>query len=140
VKFSSSCPATHESYLVIDNGAQLIRPPLFGKVYVWLDPGTHLIDVSHPWCHFFPVHLKLDSDGTFDAVSNSSVIQEFPIIIRHYQKPEITFMGIVTSGQWMLPVFLLPVGIHYLRKYLYPDPDDPASPTERQAGEHIKQE
>jgi hypothetical protein len=118
VKFSAACPVSPESYLIVDNGVQAVKPPLYGKTYVWLEPGIHLIDVSHPWCTFFSVHLSLKSDGTFTAVSNSSSTGEFPIAIRHMANTDSDILTSFMSSKWMLLMILVPIVMQFLKKYL----------------------
>jgi hypothetical protein len=83
-----------------------------------LEPGTHRIDVSHPWCNFFPVVLKLKSDGSFEAESNSSSTREFPIAIKHMANTDSDIFANLLGSKWVLAVILVPIGVQFLKKYL----------------------
>ena len=88
VKYSSACPLSSESYLIIDNGNLIVKPSRRSSTYVRLHPGNHFIDVSHPWCKFPPVNLHLKNDGSFKAIVNDTTITEYPIKLKHYKMEE----------------------------------------------------
>jgi hypothetical protein len=100
----------------VDHGRKSIRPALHGTTFIWLEPGAHRIDVSHSWCSFHPVFLNLSSDGTFEAVSNSTLATEFPISIRHMPNaPENLFGGI---SPFMALPFLAPLLMPLCQRYI----------------------
>jgi hypothetical protein len=118
VKYTPSCPGDSNSYLIIDNGIRVIPPSLYGATFVSLEPGPHHIDVSHPWCTFYPVHLKLQEDGTFEAISNVTITDEFPVPIRHQRHADWPLLEAIFSPI-PLAILALPFAWPYLKDYIF---------------------
>jgi hypothetical protein len=118
VKYTPSCPGDANSYLIVDNGIRVLPPSIYGPTFLDLEPGPHLIDVSHPWCTFFPVHFKLQDDGSFEAISNVSINDEYPVPIRHMYHSDHPFIEALFSP---IPVLLiaLPFAWPYLKPYMF---------------------
>jgi hypothetical protein len=118
VKYSSSCPGSHESFMIIDNGAQVLRAPLFGPAYVWLEPGTHSVDVSHPWCTFYDVDFTMEDDGAFVAVSNLTTTDRYPVNIRHMANVDRESMFGMKSSKWMVIAVAVLIVMQVIKRLL----------------------
>ena len=118
VKYTASCPLSPESFMIIDNGAQIIKPSRKSQTYVRLHPGKHTIFITHPWCRFYTVSLDLGEDGSFEAVSNSTKTTKYPIKISHQQlEDDDPMMGLLKSPIVIIAI-VISIGIRLLKGYL----------------------
>jgi hypothetical protein len=118
VKYSHSCLAHADSYVIVDHGRQFVKAALNGPTYVDLDAGPHVLSVSHPWCTFFDVHMTLEENGTFVAVANSTSTTRYPIAVRHLPTSEFGNLSVGSVLGAAPGLLMLVVGVHLLRKCL----------------------
>jgi hypothetical protein len=116
IKYTSACPAHSESHIVVDRGAQIVKPPLRGPSYIWIEPGPHHIYVTHSWCTFYDVDLLLEDDGRFTAVTNSTSIERYPITIRHLPNVDEDLWSSLLNPRGMVSLLVIPVGFYLLRR------------------------
>jgi hypothetical protein len=115
VKYSSACPGSHESFIIVNNQNYPMKPAIYTSTYIRLHPGKHVILITHPWCSFPEVMLDLHEDGTFRAVSNSSWTETFPIVIRHGPNTEDDILSKLTGSPMMFLLLLVPVAMFICR-------------------------
>ncbi|KAH0795156.1 hypothetical protein GPJ56_000999 [Histomonas meleagridis] len=118
IKFTASCPLSPEAYMIVDKGEQIIKPTRKGKTYVRLHPGKHTIDISHPWCKFYPVEFNGAQDGSFKAITNSTAISKYPITVRHMPLEDDDPLSMMLKNKWMLLAPLILIGFQFLKRYM----------------------
>jgi hypothetical protein len=116
VKYSSACPGSTDSHVIVDNRDFPVQPALYGSTFVRLHPGKHILQVSHPWCSFPDVILELNEDGTFRASSNFSSTEKYPIVIRHLDNSETDILSKLTNSPMMLFLLLVPIAMFVCRQ------------------------
>lgn len=92
VKFTSSCPNSGQaSYLIIDYDDTNLIPALLKNVtHVRVKPGKHHVEVTHPWCNFYPLNFEVNEEGQIKAQMNGTVYTKMPVPIKHPQMVDIT--------------------------------------------------
>jgi len=122
IKYTASCPNSRESMLVIDNGKDYFKPVRNGITRIRLTPGYHKLEVSHPWCTFYPVDLTLYDDGKFSAVSNSTTQSSYPIAIKHLPNQDDDPIMMLFKSPTLLLIGGIPLLFMFLKKkFLTPE-------------------
>lgn len=124
VRYSSACPLSPESYLVVDNGQLLVKPSRRSSTFVRLHAGSHSISVSHPWCDFPQVNMQLRDDGSFRAEVNGSSITEYPIILRHHKMEEESPFSLMGLNPTLVKVLIGVVVVMRLFRWYMSKPEN----------------
>lgn len=90
VKYDAACPIVKESFMIIDGGKEILKPPRYGKTYARFKPGKHFIQISHPWCTFYNVSLEVRPNGKYVGQTHNLTIRSQEIQIRHIKNIDTT--------------------------------------------------
>ena len=118
VKFTAACPSVAESQIVVDYGAEIVKPALRGSTYLRLHPGKHSIVVTHPWCNYYPVDFVLEEDGSFIAVVNGTTIHTYPVPIKAEKNIDKESLTYLISPSTMITMAVFFFGIKYCMGWL----------------------
>ncbi|KAK8885258.1 hypothetical protein M9Y10_040703 [Tritrichomonas musculus] len=90
VKYTAACPIVKESFMIIDEGKDIIKPPRYGKTYYRFKPGKHFVEISHPWCTFYNVSIEVHPNGRYVASTHNLTLRNEEIPIRHLKNIDTT--------------------------------------------------
>ena len=116
IKYTASCPNSRESMLVINHGNKTIKPVRNGITRVRLYSGYYHLEVSHPWCIFYPVELNIQENGHFTALTNLTQTSTFPISIKHLPNKDDDPIMMMFKSPMMLLMGGIPLLFMFIKK------------------------
>lgn len=117
IVFTSSCPLTKDTEVLLDSGKENIAAARFGPTYARLSEGTHMIHIEHPWCKFYDATIIVDQNRKVKSVVNGTWTDATPIKIKAIRNKPEGALGLLASSSSFVSLAMM-VGCFLCRRQM----------------------